>query len=97
MAFDRHVINSTRAMGLGPTRESIAPWSACSAVVCRSLTGPTAPSRKRRAKTVREDARWLRELLADERSPEAWIPPEHVRQWRSRARRRHTLIEERTQ
>ena len=29
--------------------------------------------------------------------PEAWIPPEHVRQWRSRARLRHTLIGERTQ
>jgi transposase len=29
--------------------------------------------------------------------PEAWIPPEHVRQWRSRARLRHTLIDARTQ
>ena len=29
--------------------------------------------------------------------PESWIPPEHVRQWRSRARLRHTLIDERTQ
>jgi transposase len=53
--------------------------------------------RKRRAKTDREDARWLRELLADGRLPEAWIPPEHVRQWRSRTRLRHTLIGERTQ
>src|SRR3954452_10968681 len=53
--------------------------------------------RKRRAKTDREDARWLRELLAEGRLPEAWIPPEHVRQWRSRARLRHTLIDERTQ
>src|SRR3954453_6515091 len=53
--------------------------------------------RKRRAKTDREDARWLRELLAEGRLPEAWIPPEHVRQWRTRARMRHTLIDERTQ
>ena len=53
--------------------------------------------RKRRAKTDREDARWLRELLCDGRLPEAWIPPEHVRQWRSRARLRHTLIGERAQ
>jgi transposase len=30
------------------------------------------------------------------RLPEAWVPPEHVRQWRSRARMRHTLIDERT-
>ena len=47
--------------------------------------------RKRRAKTDREDAGWLRELLTDGRLPEAWIPPQHVRQWRSRARLRHTL------
>jgi Transposase len=61
-------------------------------VEARALRG-----RKRRAKTDREDARWLRELLADGRLPEAWIAPEHVRQWRSRARLRHTLIDERTQ
>jgi hypothetical protein len=36
--------------------------------------------RKRGAKTDREDARWLRELLAEGRLPQAWIPPEHVRQ-----------------
>jgi transposase len=53
--------------------------------------------RRRRAKTDREDARWLRELLAEGRLPEAWIAPEHVRQWRSRSRMRHTLIGERTQ
>jgi transposase len=61
-------------------------------VETRALRG-----RKRRAKTDREDAKWLRELLADGRLPESWIPPEHVRQWRSRARLRHTLIDERTQ
>src|SRR5215216_4074540 len=61
-------------------------------VETRALRG-----RKRRAKTDREDARWLRELLADGRLPEAWIPPEHVRRWRSRARLRHTLLGERTQ
>ena len=61
-------------------------------VETRALRG-----RKRRAKTDREDARWLRELLADGRLPESWIPPEHVRQWRSRARLRHMLVGERTQ
>jgi transposase len=61
-------------------------------VETRALRG-----RKRRAKTDREDARWLRQLLGERRLPEAWIPPEHVRQWRSRARLRHTLIDERTQ
>jgi transposase len=61
-------------------------------VKTRALRG-----RKRRAKTDRVDARWLRELLGDGRLPEAWIPPGHVRQWRSRARLRQTLIDERTQ
>jgi transposase len=51
---------------------------------------------KRRAKTDREHARWLRELLAGGGLPGAWIPSEHVRQWRSRARLRHALIGERT-
>ena len=33
---------------------------------------------KRRAKTDWADARLLRELLADGRLPESWIPPAHV-------------------
>jgi transposase len=52
--------------------------------------------KKRRAKTDREDARWLRTLLAEGRLPEAWIPPTHVREWRTRARLRKTLVDERT-
>ena len=36
--------------------------------------------RKRRAKTDRTDAEWLRELLFQGRLPEAWLPPEHVRE-----------------
>ena len=52
--------------------------------------------RKRRAKTDRADARWLRQLLCEGRLPESWLPPEHVRQWRSRARLRNTLVSERT-
>jgi transposase len=52
--------------------------------------------KKRRAKTDREDARWLRELLADGRLPEAWIPPAHVLEWRTRTRLRKTLVDERT-
>src|SRR5918994_5366373 len=51
---------------------------------------------KRRAKTDREDARWLRTLLAEGRLPEAWIPPPHVREWRTRTRLRKTLVDERT-
>jgi transposase len=52
--------------------------------------------RKRRAKTDRADAAWLRQLLIEGRLPESWIAPEHVRQWRSRARLRNTLAGERT-
>jgi transposase len=52
--------------------------------------------RKRRAKTDREDARWLRTLLCEGRLPEAWIPPPHVRECRTRARLRKTLVDERT-
>jgi transposase len=52
--------------------------------------------RKRRAKTDRADARHLRQLLAEGRLPEAWIPPAHVREWRSRCRLRKTLVDERT-
>ena len=40
--------------------------------------------RKRGAKTDRQDALWLRELLTEGRLPEAWIASEHVRVWRSR-------------
>jgi transposase len=52
---------------------------------------------KRRAKTDRADARHLRELLAEGRLPEAWIPPPHVHEWRTRSRLRKTLVEERGQ
>ena len=53
--------------------------------------------KKRRAKTDRADARWLRTLLAEGRLPEAWIPPAHVREWRTQTRLRKTLVDERTQ
>jgi len=52
--------------------------------------------KKRRAKTDREDARWLRTLLCEGRLPKAWIPPARVREWRTRARPRKTLVDERT-
>jgi transposase len=61
-------------------------------VETRALRG-----RKRRAKTDRQDALWLRELLAEGRLPEAWIAPEHIRQWRSRLHLRKALIDEHTQ
>jgi hypothetical protein len=52
--------------------------------------------KKRRAKTDRGDARWLRTLLCEGPLPEAWIPSAHVREWRTRARLRKTLVDERT-
>ena len=39
--------------------------------------------RKRRAKTDRADARHLRQVLADHRLPECWIPPSHVLECRA--------------
>ena len=60
--------------------------------VCEALVAGT----KRRAKTDRADARHLRTLLCEGRLPEAWIPPEHVRRWRTRTRLRKTLVDERT-
>ena len=61
-------------------------------VETRALRG-----RNRRAKTDRQDALWLRELLAEGRLPESWIAPEHIRQWRSRLHLRKALIDQRTQ
>jgi len=53
--------------------------------------------KKRHAKTDRADARHLRELLCQRRLPEAWLPPAHVCEWRTRTRLRKTLVDERTE
>jgi transposase len=55
-----------------------------------ALRGP-----KKRAKTDRQDARRLRELLQAGRVPESWIPPEWILELRSKVRLRHTLIQQR--
>jgi transposase len=52
--------------------------------------------RKRRAKTDRADARWLRTLLCEGRLPEAWIPPDDVCWLRMRTRLRKSLVDEAT-
>jgi transposase len=57
----------------------------------RSLRG-----RKRRAKTDRLDARHLRNLLLEGRLPESWIPPEHIRELRTKVRLRKTLVDQRS-
>lgn len=50
--------------------------------------------RKRRAKTDRTDARWLRRLLSEDRLPQAWIPPREICELRTRTRLRKTLADE---
>jgi transposase len=72
-------------------RESGATAHLVEPTEASALRGP-----KRRAKTDRADARWLRTLLCEGRLPEAWIPPAHVREWRTRTRLRKTLVDERT-
>lgn len=56
----------------------------------RALRGP-----KRRAKTDRQDARHMRELLQTGRLPESWIPPAHIQELRTLVRLRKTLVDER--
>src|SRR5687767_6669064 len=96
--------------GSGARRSRSRSRRARAGCLCARRCGRRAPSRiwpsrsetsalrgrKRRAKTDREDARWLRTLLLEGRLPEAWIPPAHVREWRTRARLRKTLVDERT-
>ena len=55
----------------------------------RARRGP-----KKRAKTDRQDARHLRELLMLGQVPESWIPPEQLLELRAKVRLRHTLIDE---
>jgi transposase len=97
-------------VGRFPGQEVHVAVEACTGwlFVCEALTAAGAVAhlaepaetaarrgKKRRAKTDRADARHLRELLAAGRLPEAWIPPAHVREWRTRTRLRKTLVDER--
>jgi len=51
----------------------------------------TARGKKRRAKTDRADARLQRDLLAQGRLPECWIPPPHILECRARLQCYHDL------
>lgn len=55
----------------------------------------TLRGRKKRAKTDRADARLLRELLAQGRLPESWIPPDDVLEVRTLGRTYVALMGER--
>ncbi len=52
---------------------------------------------KRRAKTDRTDATLLRELLAEGRIPESWIPPAHVLEVRAKVRLYKALRDQRAE
>lgn len=98
-------------VGRFPGKEVHVAVEACTGwyFVCRALERAGAIShlaevaetralrgRKRRAKTDRADARWLRTLLSQGRLPEAWIPPDHICWLRMRTRLRKTLVDEQT-
>jgi transposase len=55
-----------------------------------------ARGRKRHAKTDKTDARHLRQLLAEDRLPECWIPPAHVLECRALLELYHDLRREHT-
>jgi transposase len=55
-----------------------------------------ARGRKRRAKTDRTDARHLRQLLAEGRLPECWIPPARILECRALLEAYHDLRREHT-
>jgi transposase len=52
--------------------------------------------RKRRAKTDRADARFMREQLQAGRLPECWVPPPHVLEYRALLEAHHDLREDHT-
>jgi transposase len=79
----RYVVEELRRAGVEPHLAEPAET--------KSLQG-----RKKRAKTDRLDAGHLRDLMAIDRLPESWIPPEHIQEIRTLMRLRHSLIEERT-
>lgn len=55
----------------------------------------TLRGKKKRAKTDRADARHLRELLAQGRLPESWVPPTHVAETRTAGRLYVAVMNER--
>ena len=62
----------------------------------RAADTATLRGRKKRAKTDRADARLLRDLLAQGRLPECWIPPGHVLECRALLETYHDLRREHT-
>jgi transposase len=68
----------------------------CMAHLADPAETAAARGRKRRAKTDRADARLARELLADGRLPECWVPPAHILEGRALLELYHELHEAHT-
>jgi transposase len=79
----RYVVEEMRTAGIEAHLAEPADTS--------TLRGP-----KRRAKTDKADAKLLRELLADGRVPECYIPPSQVLEWRALLQLYHDLRVEHT-
>jgi transposase len=75
-------------------------WKNCCAPVSSRIwlsqpTRPPSAAARSEQKTDRADARLLRELLAQQRLPESWVPPSHVLEVRTLARLYVALMDER--
>ena len=68
----------------------------CAAHVGEPADTAFARGRKRHAKTDKTDARHLRQLLADGRLPECWIPPAQILECRALLETYHDLRAEHT-
>jgi transposase len=68
----------------------------CAAHLGEPADTAAARGRKRHAKTDKTDARHLRQLLAEGRLPECWIPPPQILECRALLETYHDLRRERT-
>src|ERR1700757_2105457 len=71
-------------------------WAGVAAHVAEPADTAFARGRKRHAKTDKTDARHLRELLAEGRLPECWIPPSRILECRALLEAYHDLRVEHT-
>ena len=68
----------------------------CAAHAAEPADRAAARGRKRRAKTDKTDSRHLRQLLADGRLPECWVPPAQILECRALLETYHDLRREHT-
>ena len=77
-------------------RRGGAGRSRCRGARRRAADTAFARGRKRHAKTDKTDSRHLRQLLAEGRLPECWIPPSHILECRALLETYHDLRAEHT-